>query len=258
MPSFKIATWNVNSLRVRLPHILTWLESYQPDVLAVQETKLLDEHFPFDVLQEAGYTSVYAGQKTYNGVAIFSKHPVIEVITDLPNLVDPQRRILGVTIQGIRIYNFYVPNGESTVSQKYTYKLNWLQNITAYLQETIKRYPRTIILGDFNIAPAPLDVYDPVAWEGKVLFSKPEREAFQNILQLGFNDCYRELNPHEKNYSWWDYRVNAFKRNLGMRIDHILATTALSAACTHCHIDKTPRSWERPSDHTPVIATFTV
>lgn len=254
--TFKIATWNVNSLRVRLPHVLQWLEQHQPDVLALQETKLIDADFPFAAINEAGYTTIYSGQKTYNGVALLSKAKIIDVATDIPGFEDPQRRILNATIQNIRILNLYVPNGESTTSPKYTYKLNWLEKMHTYINEELKKYPHMIILGDFNIAPESIDVHDPVYWENKVLFSQPERAAFQKILQLGFYDCFRQLHPEEKIFSWWDYRLNAFKRNLGLRIDHLLASASLMQKCSQVYIDKNPRSLERPSDHTPVIAEF--
>lgn len=253
---FKIATWNVNSLRVRLPHVLQWLEGVKPDILALQETKLLDQDFPCDELRNAGYECLFSGQKSYNGVALLSKKSAIDMITEMPIFEDPQRRVLSATIDDIRIVNLYVPNGESLISPKFTYKLEWLKHLKLYLQDELQRYPKMIILGDFNIAPEPIDVHDPEKWVGKVLFSKDERDAFQDILALGFKDCFRIHHPTEKSYSWWDYRLNAFKRKLGLRIDHVLASTLLAQVCIDSHIDPTPRGWDRPSDHTPVVSTF--
>lgn len=258
MTTFKIASWNVNSLRVRLPHVLTWLADVQPDVLALQETKVPDEEFPYAAFADAGYMSVTSGQKTYNGVAMLSRIQAQDVITNLPELEDPQRRVLAAVIGDIRVLNLYVPNGESVVSSKYQYKLNWLHKLDLFLKQELVKHPKAIVLGDFNIAPADIDVHNPKLWEGQVLFSQPERKAFNDMLQVGFNDCYRKLNPEEQNYSWWDYRMNAYKRNLGLRIDHILASDELMAMCQKCYIDKAPRGWERPSDHAPVIAEFSM
>lgn len=258
MANFKIATWNVNSLRVRLPHVLTWLADIKPDVLALQETKLPDADFPFTEIEQAGYTAFSFGQKTYNGVAILSRKKIADVITDIPDLADPQRRILGASIGDIRILNLYVPNGESVTSEKYQYKLGWLKQLDIFLQRELKQHPKMIVLGDFNIAPEEIDVHDPKFWDGQVLFSGPERKAFREMLQLGFRDCFRLHAPSEKSFTWWDYRLGAFRRNMGLRIDHILASTALSARCVKCTIDKTPRGWERPSDHAPVVAEFAI
>lgn len=254
MNTLKIATWNVNSLRVRLPHVLTWLTEHKPDVLALQEIKLCQEDFPYQAFLEAGYHAQVSGQRTYNGVAILSLKPTEEVVMDIPGLADPQRRVLAVTINGIRIVNLYIPNGQSLTSEKYQYKLNWLHHLDLWLNQDLERYPHMVLTGDFNIAPEALDVHDPKMWEGQVLVSEPERQAFKNMLNMGFKDCFREHIPTEQLYTWWDYRLNAFKRNLGMRIDHILASTPLT--CLSCKIDPTPRGWERPSDHTPVIAEF--
>lgn len=256
MSIFSIATWNVNSLRVRLPQVLTWLADVKPDVLALQEIKMPDEDFPIEAIQEAGYHAVFSGQKTYNGVAILSKIEATDIVTDLPGLDDPQRRVLAATIGDIRVLDIYVPNGESTTSEKYKYKLNWLKQLDVFLKDELKKYPKMVVLGDFNIAPEEKDVHDPAAWEDSVLFSKPERQAFQAMLKVGFSDCFRLITPEDKVFSWWDYRMNAFKRGMGMRIDHILTSEPLSAACINCHIDKAPRAWERPSDHAPVLAEF--
>lgn len=255
---FKIASWNVNSLRVRLPQVLTWLESEQPDVLALQEIKMLTEDFPLLELQNAGYSAVVNGQKTYNGVAILSKQPfqLDTLVTEFPELNDPQRRVLAVTIGDIRVINLYIPNGESVTSEKYQYKLSWLKHLQTHLQQALRDYPKVIVLGDFNIAPEAEDVYDPKAWAGSVLFSEPERAVFRQLLQLGFKDCFRLHPQPEKSFSWWDYRLNAFKRNLGLRIDHILASPLLAESCSRCLIDKVPRGWERPTDHAPVVAEF--
>jgi exodeoxyribonuclease III len=253
MMSYKIATWNVNSLRVRLLHVLAWLKTHQPDVLALQEIKLLDENFPLEEIRQAGYESVFSGQRTYNGMAILSKTPATDIITAIPTLEDPQRRVLGMSWEGMRILNLYVPNGESVGSEKYYYKLNWLKHLTQFLMKEIVRYPRMLLLGDFNIAPEDQDVYDPNIWKDRVLFSEKERAAFQEILQLGFKDCFRLFPQPDKSYSWWDYRLNAFKRSMGLRIDHILVSPALVSECKQCVIDKAPRGWERPSDHVPVM-----
>lgn len=253
---FKIATWNVNSLRVRLPHVLEWLTEHRPDVLVLQETKLPDSDFPVDEIKHAGYEVCYSGQKTYNGTAILSRSPCTDLVTDIPGLNDPQRRVLGATVNGIRIFNLYVPNGESVGSEKYAYKLSWLHHLRVFLEEELKKHPKLIILGDFNIAPDPEDVHDPIEWEGKVLCSDKERAALKAIVDLGFVDSFRLHAQPEKSFSWWDYRMNAFKRNRGLRIDHIFVSQALSTKCERCYIDKSPRALERPSDHAPVVAEF--
>lgn len=254
----KIATWNVNSLRVRLPHVLQWLEAAQPDVLAIQETKTVDEQFPQEEILAAGYNAVFSGQKTYNGVAILSKSDATEVVTDIPGLDDPQRRILAATIDGVRVVNLYVVNGSEVGSEKYAYKLDWLAKVAAWLQEQAARYPKLVVLGDFNIAPEDRDVHDPVAWAGKILCSEPERTALQGIQSLGVSDVFRQFEQAEKSFSWWDYRGGGFRRNLGLRIDLILASKPLSEVCSSCVIDREPRTWEKPSDHTPVVAEFAV
>ena len=252
----KIATWNVNSLRVRLPHLLQWLAANQPDIVALQETKVVDEQFPQAELSAAGYYAVFAGQKTYNGVAILSKSPATEVISDIPTLDDPQRRILAATIQGIRVVNLYVVNGSEVGSEKYAYKLDWLTKVTAWLQIQAATYPQLVVLGDFNIAPADADVHNPKTWQDKILCSEPERDALSRIQALGIADCFRLFEQTDKSFSWWDYRGGGFRRNQGLRIDLILASAALAERCERCVIDKEPRAWEQPSDHTPVIAEF--
>jgi len=254
MSTFKIATWNVNSLRVRLPHVLAWLSANKPDVIALQEIKMPTEDFPYDEIKEAGYHAAVSGQKTYNGVAILSRKESTDIITDMPGLDDHQRRVLAATVDSIRILNLYVPNGESVGSEKFQYKLHWLSKLDLFLKQELKKYPKLIVLGDFNIAPANIDVHDPALWDGHVLFSEQERKAFQAILAVGFVDCFRHLSPDAVEYSWWDYRMNAFKRKMGLRIDHILASAALD--CKACFIDKGPRALERPSDHAPVVAEF--
>lgn len=257
MPDLKIATWNVNSLKVRLPQVLQWLASSQPDVLALQELKMQTEDFPHEAFQEAGYFATVNGQKTWNGVALLSRHhPVSEVTMELPAFQDPQRRLLGATFSGLYILNLYIPNGESVSSDKYRYKLEWLEHLQAFVKKTLKNHPRMLILGDFNIAPQPEDVHDPARWEGQVLFSEPERSAFQQLLALGFDDCFRLTPQPEKSFTWWDYRMNAFRRNMGLRIDHILSSCSLSMHLSNCYIDIEPRRWERPSDHAPVVALF--
>lgn len=252
----KIATWNVNSLRVRLPHVLNWLGREQPDVLAVQETKMSDPEFPVAELAEAGYRSLYSGQKTYNGVAVFSKFDCCDSVTDPAGFDDPQRRILAVTIDDYRIVNLYVPNGGEVGSDKYVYKLDWLARMRDYLSLELERHPRLVVLGDFNIAPEDRDVYDPESWRERILCSTPEREAFRALLDLGLIDVFRRFDQAEKSYTWWDYRLNAFRRNMGLRIDHILVSALLADDCSGCHIDVEPRKLERPSDHAPVVAEF--
>lgn len=253
---FKIATWNVNSLSVRQTHVLDWLAAHQPDVLALQETKLVDEKFPREVCQAAGYHAVFAGQKTYNGVALLSRLPAQDVVTDLPGPSDPQRRVLGARFGEVYVLNLYVPNGESVESEKYQYKLAWLARLNGYLQELTSRYPRRVVVGDFNIAPEPRDVHDPAEWEGQVLFSEPERAAFREMLAGGLCDTFRLFEQDDKAFSWWDYRMASFRRNRGLRIDHILASRELCERCRSCRIDKAPRALERPSDHAPVVAEF--
>ena len=252
----KIATWNVNSLKVRLPHVLDWLATSQADILCLQETKTTDENFPADEITAAGYHVVFSGQKTYNGVAIISKEAASDIITDVPGLEDPQRRILGATIDGIRILNLYVVNGQEVGSEKYTHKLHWLDKVSDHISEQLQHYKRFIVLGDFNIAPADRDVYDPEAWHERILCSTPEREALQKIQQLGLVDTFRQFDQEEQSYSWWDYRAAGFRRNRGLRIDLVLASKALADCCRACSIDKQPRRLERPSDHTPVMAEF--
>ncbi len=255
----KVATWNVNSLNVRLPHVLAWCASEQPDILGLQETKLVDEKFPLEALQEAGYHAVYAGQPTYNGVALLSRGaPGEDVVTDIPGLDDPQRRIIAATFGDVRVIDLYVVNGMEVGSDKYDYKLHWLEQVTAWIAGELKRHEKLIVMGDFNIAPEDRDVHDPEAWNDGILVSGPEREALRRMCQLGLTDTFRQFEQEEKSFSWWDYRRVAFRRNAGLRIDLVLASRALSKACSAAWIDKEPRRQERPSDHTPVIAEFDI
>lgn len=252
----KLATWNVNSLKVRLPQVLQWLTDNPVDVLCLQETKLTDDKFPRAAIEAAGYQVVFSGQKTYNGVAIFSKHAMTDIVKNNPLFEDEQQRIIAATIEGIRVVCAYIPNGQSLDSDKYQYKLRWLNALHDWLGNEIKTHENLALLGDYNIAPEDRDVHDPVAWQGSVLVSEPERTQFNRLIALGFKDAFRLFEQPEKLYSWWDYRMMAFRRNRGMRIDHILLSPALTARCSACVIDKVPRKWEQPSDHTPVIATL--
>lgn len=252
----KIASWNVNSLNVRLPHVLEWITQNGPDVLGLQETKCVDEKFPIEDIKAAGYEVAFAGQKTYNGVAILSKQPIKDVETDLPGMDDPQRRVLAATIDGVRVINLYVPNGSEVGSEKYAYKLKWLNALHSYLSDQLKKHDKIVVMGDFNIAPEDQDVHDPEAWVGSVHVSPDERKALQRIEALGLEDTFRLFDQDEKIYSWWDYRMLAFRRNRGLRIDLIFANDKMVSACKISGIDKEPRKAERPSDHAPVYAVF--
>ena len=252
----KIATWNVNSMKVRLPHVLEWLAANQPDVLVLQEIKQLSEAFPSDELRQAGYESLANGQKTYNGVAVVSRHAPQDPVFELPGLDDPQRRVLATTIDGVRVINLYVPNGQSVGSEKFEYKLGWLTTLRDYLRDELARHDRLVVLGDFNIAPADEDVYDAEKWGDAILCSPPERQALSDLLELGLTDVFRKFEQPEKTFSWWDYRAAGFRRNAGLRIDLILTSEAMTTSCRASYVDKEPRAWERPSDHAPVIAEF--
>lgn len=254
----KIATWNVNSLNVRLPHVLDWLSANQPDALCLQETKQEDSKFPYEALKEIGYNAIHNGQKTYNGVAILSPHAIEHVHFDIPNFADEQKRVIAATIQGVRVICAYVVNGQAIDSDKYQYKLRWLEAFQAWLTDELKHHQKLAVLGDYNIAPHDQDCHDPIAWQGQVLVSQPEREAFERLLALGLHDSFRLFNNENGQYTWWDYRMAGFRRNLGMRIDHILVSAPLSTACTACVIDKAPRKLERPSDHTPVVLELNI
>jgi len=249
----KIATWNVNSLNVRLPHVLDWITANKPDALCLQETKQENSKFPYEALKEAGYNAVHNGQKTYNGVAILSPHAIENVHLDIPNFADEQKRLVAATINGVRIVCVYIPNGQAVGSDKYAYKLTWLEAFTAWLKTELTLHPKLALLGDYNIAPEDIDCHDPAAWQGQVLVSEPEREAFRKFVQLGLRDSFRLFEKSEGQYSWWDYRMAGFRRNLGMRIDHILISPALLNSAKTSYIDKSPRKLERPSDHTPVV-----
>lgn len=258
--AFSVATWNVNSLKVRIAQLTDWLALHPSDIVCIQETKLADENFPVGVLQDAGYESVFAGQKTYNGVAILVKRgtgsPPAEVQVNLPTFADEQKRVLAVTIDGLRVICAYVPNGQAVGSEKYQYKLAWLAALNEWLRDELARYPRLLIAGDFNIAPEPRDVHDPAAWQGQVLFSEPERAAFRGLLDLGLRDAFRLFEQPERSYTWWDYRNLAFRRKMGLRIDHILLSPGLAETCAACTIDIERRRREQPSDHAPVLATI--
>jgi exodeoxyribonuclease-3 len=250
----KLAAWNVNSLNVRLPHVLDWLRAHQPDALCLQELKMEDSKFPLAAIEDAGYHAVFDGQKTYNGVAILSRSRVEDVHKGITGFADEQKRLIAATVDGVRVVCVYVPNGESVGSEKYQYKLRWLDALAGFMQHEIAEYGDVALLGDYNIAPEDRDVHDPKAWEGKVLCSETERAAFQRLTGLGMKDSFRLFEQPEKSYSWWDYRMNGFRRNLGLRIDHILLTPPVAARCASASIDVEPRKWERPSDHAPVVA----
>ncbi|MFN3883328.1 MAG: exodeoxyribonuclease III [Rhodocyclaceae bacterium] len=252
----KIATWNVNSLKVRLPHLMDWLAAAQPDVVCLQETKTEDAGFPFAEIAAAGYQAIHNGQKTYNGVALLARTEPADIVRELPGFEDAQKRIVAATVEGIRLICAYMPNGQAVGSDKYVYKLQWLDALARWLGEELQRHPHLALLGDFNIAPEDRDVHDPAAWQGQVLCSEPEREAFRRLLALGLVDAFRLFDQPEKSFTWWDYRMMAFRRNHGLRIDHILVSPPLAARCRACRIDTAPRKLERPSDHAPVIAEF--
>lgn len=248
----KFASWNVNSLNVRLPHVERWCAMAQPDVLALQETKLEDAKFPVAALETAGYHAAFSGQKTYNGVAILAREPIHDVEHGIAGFDDPQRRILSATVGGVRVVNLYVVNGQAVGSEKYAYKLDWLAKVTAFLAAELRRHPQLVVMGDFNIAPDDRDVHDPAAWREQILCSTPEREALARLRDLGLTDSFRLLVEDGGHYSWWDYRQAAFRRDLGLRIDLILVSEALRARCVGARIDREPRTWERASDHAPV------
>jgi len=272
----RIAAWNVNSLKVRLPQVLRWLQDQEKakkpiDALCLQELKLTDDKYPHRELEEAGYLSLAAGQKTYNGVAIIVRKAALapmasdletaflKPVRNIPGNADEQQRILAATVcfkgmQPVRLVSAYFPNGQSPDSDKFVYKLGWLKALEAWLKDELSQNSRLALLGDFNIAPTDVDVYDPSKWVGQNLVSPPEREAFQRLIELGLTDSFRMFEQAPKSFSWWDYRMMGFRRNAGMRIDHILLSDALKEKCSASLIDKEPRTWEQPSDHTPVIA----
>ena len=254
----KFATWNVNSLSVRLPQVLAWLEQTATDILAIQETKLTDDKFPVEPFQNAGYQAAYFGQKTYNGVAIISRHTLSNVTHNIAGFEDPQARVISATINtdtihNVRIINAYIPNGQAPESEKFQYKMQWLTALQNWIATELQTHPKLLLAGDFNIAPTDQDVYDPLAWKNQILCTPQERAHFQQLLQLGLTDAFRMFEQPEKSWSWWDYRNLAFRKNQGLRIDHILLSHQLKEQASSCTIDKTPRKNERPSDHTPVI-----
>ncbi|KPK05290.1 MAG: exodeoxyribonuclease III [Betaproteobacteria bacterium SG8_39] len=250
----KLATWNVNSLKVRLPQLIDWAAATQPDVVCLQETKLEDGKFPQAEIEAAGFHAAFSGQKTYNGVALLARTAPRDVVTSIPGFTDEQKRVVAATLGDARVVCLYAPNGQAVGSDKYAYKLRWYDALRAWLADELARHPRLAVLGDLNIAPEDRDVHDPKAWEGQVHCSAPERAAFSALLALGLQDAFRLFEQPEKSFSWWDYRMMAFRRNAGLRIDHILLSSALAAQCGACSIDKAPRKLERPSDHTPVVA----
>lgn len=256
----QLATWNVNSLKVRLPHLLDWLAQHPVDVVCLQETKLADDKFPVIDLQAAGYRSVHSGQKTYNGVAILlreaSTPAAAEVLTGIPGFDDEQKRVITTTVGDVRVVCAYFPNGQAVGTDKYEYKLRWLRALHDWLRDELQRHPQLALLGDFNIAPEDRDVHDPAAWKDQVLFSEPEKQAFRDLVSLGLVDSFRLFEQPPRSYTWWDYRMLAFRRKLGLRIDHILLSRALQPRCVGCAIDVEPRRREQPSDHAPVIATL--
>lgn len=252
----KIATWNVNSLRARLPHVLAWLEREQPDLLALQETKIQDTAFPLLELKAAGYDALFNGQPSYNGVAILTKHAASAQCTALDGIADEQKRVLAATFNGLRLWNLYVPNGQRVDSDKYRYKLDWLAALRTQLAIELTMHSNLVVVGDFNIAPDDRDVYDPVAWQGSVLVSEPERAAYRELIALGLHDLFRLFEQPPGSFSWWDYRAGYFRRNQGLRIDLMLGSGAAAKRCKRVWIDVEPRRSERPSDHVPVVAEF--
>ena len=252
----KLASWNVNSIRQRQAHVVDWLAAHGPDVLALQEIKTEAAAFPLDAIRDAGYCCVLEGQKAYNGVALISREEPTDVSTGIPDWDDEQRRVIAATYGGTRVINVYVPNGQSVGSDKYRYKLDWLDALAGYLAAQLTRYDRLAVVGDFNIAPEDRDVHDPERWRDQVLCSVPERERLKALLNLGLVDTFRLFDQSEKSFSWWDYRMMGFRRNHGLRIDLILASKALAASCSGATIDLGPRRLEKPSDHAPVVAVF--
>ena len=252
----KFATWNVNSLRVRLPQLTLWLGANDFDAVALQETKLQDPDFPRAEIDALGYRSVYSGQKTYNGVSILSRLPIADVVMGLPDSPDPQRRLIAATLGPVRLINVYVPNGQAVGSEKYAYKLTWLEQFDAFLATELAAHHRLLVVGDFNIAPDDRDVHDPSSWEGSVLVSAAERAALARLTARGMSDLFRRFDQPAQAFSWWDYRQGAYRRNHGLRIDLMLASQELAADCTFCRIDREPRAWDRPSDHAPCAAGF--
>jgi len=249
----KLATWNVNSLAVRLPQLIDWLALHRPDVLCLQETKLSDDKFPHAALAATGYQLHWFGQKTYNGVALLSRTAATEVVKNIPGLDDPQARVIAGTVDGVRVIGAYIPNGQDVESDKFVYKLRWLTALRVWIATEMAAHPKLVLMGDYNIAPEDRDVHDPVLWAGQVLCTPEERAHFKGLIALGLHDSFRLFEPGPKHYSWWDYRMLGFQKNKGLRIDHILVSDALKARVTSCVIDRPTRKNERPSDHAPVI-----
>jgi len=254
----KIASWNVNSLKVRLPQVLDWMEHQRPDALGLQETKLTDEKFPIEAIRQAGYHVAYAGQPTYNGVALIAREEPLDVVTEIPGFPDEQKRVIAGTVGGVRVMNLYVVNGKEVGSDKFDYKLRWLEAVHDWIADELTRHDRLVVMGDFNIAPDDRDVHDPEAWREKILCSTAERAALKKMLDLGLHDSFRLFEQPESTFSWWDYRAAAFRRGLGLRIDLVLCSEALREACSTSYVDAEPRRNERPSDHAPVVAEFSV
>lgn len=252
----KLGTWNVNSLAVRLPQLLAWLATEQPDVLVLQETKLTDDKFPAAELAEAGWRAAWFGQKTYNGVAVLAREQPQDVVRNIPGFGDEQARVIAATVGGLRVVGAYFPNGQAPGSEKFDYKLAWIRALRDWLRDELARHPRLVLMGDFNIAPEDRDVHDPVAWAGQILCTDEERTHFRALLGLGLVDAYRLFEQPDKCWSWWDYRQLAFRRDQGLRIDHVLVSQALAGAVAACGIDRAPRRHERPSDHAPVLLTL--
>ena len=250
----KLATWNVNSIRVRLPQLLDWLAGAKPDVLCLQELKTEDAKFPRAELEAAGYACAVSGQKTYNGVAILSRRSLGDVVEGIPGFADEQKRVIAATVHGMRVVCVYCPNGQAVGSDKYEYKLRWFAALRDYLSAELQNHPRLAVAGDFNVAPEDRDVHDPKAWEGQVHVSEPERAAWRALLTLGLKDSFRLFEQPERVYSWWDYRMMGFRRNAGLRIDHVLLAEELARACASSTVDEAPRKLERPSDHAPALA----
>ncbi len=248
----KIATWNVNSLKVRLPHVLDWLAANQPDALCLQELKCENKAFPLAEIEAAGYQAVFNGQKTYNGVAILSRKPLENVSLDIPGFADEQKRIIAGTLDGVRIVCGYFPNGQAVGSDKFAYKMAWLKALTAWLKAELVATPQLVLAGDYNVAPEDRDAHPD--WKDEIHVSVPERDAFKALLGLGLTDAFRLFEQDERSFSWWDYRMMAFRRNVGLRIDHLLLSAPLAEKCSACFVDKAPRRLERPSDHAPVVA----
>ena len=249
----KIASWNVNGVRARLEHVTSWIEANQPDVLALQETKVMDDMFPFEAFEKIGYQAKIYGQKSYNGVALLAKSEPENVVEGIDGYKDEQTRVISATYGDIRVVNVYIPNGQTVGSDKFNYKMKWLKNLLKLLEQQLKTNNKIVVLGDFNIAPDDTDVHDPELWKDKVLCSDDERKWLSKIMGLGFIDSFRLFEQEEGLFSWWDYRAAAYRRKMGLRIDLILISEALKKSCVDGYIDETPRGQEKPSDHTPVL-----